>query len=382
MDFVLEQRRELLRNSIREFVKQECPVTLMREIDQKGEWPAILFAGLGELGYLGIPYPEQYGGADGDTFDLALIVEELAYGAYALAVAYRQSVVLGGMSVLYGGTEELKRQLLPEISEGQKILTWALTEADIASDAGHITTSARLEGGSFVIDGAKMFVYAADVADYCTVIARTSGEPGDLNGLTAILVPLKGTTGLSMRPLQKMGLWPVGAFEVVFKGVSVPAANALGGVGGGWDLAQRVLDVESIAAAAASAGVCQRIVDDAKAYAKQRVQFDQPIAKFQAVAHMIADMHVDSEAMKYMAYRAAWMHSKGLECRKEAALAKLYCSEVSQRVATSGIQSHGGYGYMAEFDMERFYRDSRRESLTSGSSIVAHDMIAQLMGLR
>ena len=381
MEFALEQRRVLLRDSIRDFVKKECPSTLIREIDQKGEWPLTLYKSLSELGYLGLVFPEQYDGIGGDTLDLALVLEQLGYGAYALAVAYRQSVVLGGTSILLGGSESLKRELLPAVANGEKILTWALTENDVASDIGYISTVASQKGSNIVINGTKMFVSGGDVADYCTVIVRASGEVDDLQGITAILVPLKGTLGISMRPLRKMGTWPVKAFEVVFKDVAVPVANVLGTLGEGWALVRKVLEVEQIASAAASAGACQRMVDDVSAYAKQRIQFDQPISKFQAVAHMIADMQIGAEAMKYMAYRAAWMHSKGMACTKEAALAKLYCSEVGEKVGTTGVQCMGGYGYMAEFDMERYYRDTRRESLMSGSSFVEYDLAASLMGL-
>ena len=381
MEFALEQRRELLRDSIRDFVKKECPSTLVREVDRGCEFPIDLYRGLSDLGYLGIPFPEEYDGVGGDTLDMALVTEGLAYGAYALAVAYRQSVGLGGMSVLLGGSEDLKRGLLPRVGEGKSILCWGLTEEDTASDAGYITTSARDEGEKFVVNGKKMFVYGADLADYCTVIARTSGEQGDQKGITAILVPLKGEERITIRPLRKMGAWPIKAFEMVLTDVVVPASNVLGAVGEGWGLVQKVLDVERILSAVSSVGICRRMVDDVSAYTKQRIQFDQPIAKFQAVAHMVADMEIDAEGMRFMAYRAAWMHAQGLECTKEAALAKLYCSTISERVGNNGVQAMGGYGYMAEFDMERYYRDARRESLTLGSSSLQRDLVAELMGL-
>lgn len=381
MEFTLEQRRTLLRDAIRDYMKKECPSTLVREIDQQGEWPGALYNGLAELGYLGIPFPEQYDGVGGDALDLALMIEEMSYGCYALAVAYRQSVVLGGISVALGGSEELKRQILPAVAEGKTILSWALTEEDVASDAGLITTTARPEGASFILNGTKMFVYGADQADYCTVIARTAGVQDDPRGLTALLVPTKGAAGISMRPLRKMGTWPIKAFEVRFDGVTVPASQVLGAVDDGWSLARRVLDLEYICSAASSSGICRRMVDDGSAYAKQRVQFDTIIAQFQAVAHMIADMLSDVEMMRYMTYRAAWMYGQGQSCTKEAALAKLYCSRVSERVGNSGVQIMGGYGYMAEFDMERYYRDSQRENFVSGSPSQLHDLVAGLLDL-
>ncbi|TAK36751.1 MAG: hypothetical protein EPO21_01435 [Chloroflexota bacterium] len=381
VDFCLEQRRLLLRDSIRDFVKKECASTFVREIDRQAEWPATLYEGLAELGYLGILFPEEYSGVGCDALDLALVAEELSCGCYALAVAYRQSIVLGGMSVALGGADDLKREVLPSVAEGKTTLTWALTERDISSDAGYITTVARPEGGGYVVNGTKMFIYGADRADHCTVIARTSGEPGDRQGITVLLVPLKGTPGISMRPLRKMGTWPVKAFELQLRDVAVPATRVLGTVDEGWSLVRGVLDLEYIASAASSVGISQRMVDDASAYVKQRVQFDTVIGKFQAVAHMVVDMLSDVELMRYMTYRAALMHAQGLPCTKEVALAKLYCSRSSERVGKNGVQVMGGYGYMAEFDMERNYRDSRREAFASGSSLELHGLVAKLMGL-
>ncbi|MBI2954064.1 MAG: acyl-CoA/acyl-ACP dehydrogenase [Chloroflexi bacterium] len=378
MDFALEPRRVLLRDSIRDFMKKECPSTLVREIDEKGEWPSTHYRQLGELGYLGVPYPEVYDGVGGDTLDTALVVEELAYGMYGLAAAYCHSVVFGGMAVVLGGDEAQKKEFLPAIAEGNKVMCMAITEPDVASGAGYIEAKGTVDGDSLILNGTKAFVSGADTSDYAVTFVRTSGSAESEDGITAVIVPLKGSQGIEIESRRKMGGWPVHTCDVKLTDVAVSRQNILGEVGEAAALMRQIFNLERIMSAAMCSGTCRRALDDDIPYVKQRVQFDQPISKFQAVAHMIGDMLVDAEAIRFMTYRAAWMHAMGKECTREAILAKVHTSEAAYRLIYNGVQVMGGYGYMAEFDMERHYRDLRAHSVFFGTSQIQRDLFADL----
>ncbi len=342
MNFDLSPEHELVRSTVREFAEQRvAPVA--EELDREHRFPYELVAELAQLGLMGMPFPEAYGGAGADTLSYAIAVEELARIDSSVAITMAAHISLGTMPIFLYGTEEQKRQWLPELTSGKKLAAFGLTESGAGSDAAAARTTAELRDGQWVINGSKIFITNAgtDITSCVTITARTGEDE-----ISNLIVP-NGTPGYEISaPMEKLGWRASDTRELSFKDVAVPEENLLGERGKGFRQFLEILDGGRISVAAMGVGLAQGAYDLAVAYAKEREQFGQPIVQFQAVQFALADMAVEIEAGRGLTYKAAWLKDQGREFAKEAAMAKLYTGELSHRAANAALQIHGGYGFM------------------------------------
>ena len=385
MDFDLSPEHTLLRETIRAFMLAEVEPHV-DEYEKARRFPRDIVARLGEMGWLGIPIPEDEGGAGLDTLAYAIAIEEIGrvWGSLGLIVAAHTSLGCGPLHL--AGTHEQKQQFLVPMASGRVIGGYGLTESGAGSDSGGTRTTARHEdgpdGGSWVIDGGKRFITNAGQAGTYIVTART-GSRGDNPEISAFIVPAD-TAGFSVGRLEeKLGLHASATGELIFDGCRVPTANLLGERGGGFRTFLQVLDGGRISIAALVVGLAQAALDASIPYVKTREQFGRPIGTFQGVAFMIADMATEIEAARQMVWRTAWLKDQGREFGLAAAQAKLFASEVSSRATNAGIQVHGGYGYVEEYRVERFMRDAKLTEIGEGTSQIQRLVIARkILGLR
>jgi short/branched chain acyl-CoA dehydrogenase len=377
VDLDLTQEHELVRSTVREFAEQRvAPVA--EELDREGRFPYELVAELAELGLMGMTIPEEYGGAGADTVSYAIVVEELTRIDSSVAITVAAHHSLGTLPIYYYGTEEQKREWIPELASGKKLAAFGLTEAGAGSDAGNTRTTAELRDGQWVINGSKMFITNAgtDITGYVTITASTGdGE------ISNIVVP-NGTPGYEIsEPMHKLGWRASDTRELSFKDVAVPEGNLLGPRGEGFKQFLEILDGGRISVASMGVGLAQGAYDLAYAYAKEREQFGKPIAKFQAVQFALADMATEIEAGRALVYKAAWLKDQGRPFAREAAMAKLYTGLLSNRAANAALQIHGGYGFMEESPISRLYRDQKILEIGEGTNEVQRMVIARLLGL-
>ncbi len=377
MDLDLAPEHDLIRRTVREFaVERVAPVA--EELDREARFPYEIVAELGELGLMGLPVPEEYGGAGGDTLSYAIAVEELARVDSSVAITVAAHTSLGTMPILLFGTEEQRREWLPDLASGRRLAAFGLTEPDAGSDAGATRTTAELRGGQWVINGAKIFITNAgtDISACVTITARTG--PDEISNL---IVP-NGTPGYEISaPMKKMGWRASDTRELAFRDCAVPEANLLGERGHGFRQFLEILDGGRISVAAMGVGLAQGAYDLAFAYARERRQFGQPIASFQTIQFRLADMATEIAAGRALVYRAAWLKDQGRPFALEAAQAKLYTGELSHRVANWALQIHGGYGFMDEFPISRLYRDQKILEIGEGTNEVQRMVIARHLGL-
>jgi alkylation response protein AidB-like acyl-CoA dehydrogenase len=386
MDLDLSPEHVQLRDTIRDFMTTEvAPVVDQHERERK--FPVDIVKRLGEMGWLGIPIPEDEGGSGFDTLAYAIAVEEIGrvWGSLGLIVAAHTSLGCGPLHL--AGTAEQKERYLVPMASGKVLGAYGLTEPGAGSDAGGTRTTARFEdgpdGGCWVIDGGKRFITNAGQAGTYIVTARTgTTDKGDAE-ISAFIVTAD-TPGFSVGRLEeKMGLHASATGELLFDRARVPAANILGEVGGGFKMFLRILDGGRISIGALAVGLAQAALDASIPYAKTREQFGRPIGSFQGVAFMVADMATEIEAARQMVWRAAWLKDQARDYSLAAAQAKLFASEVSSRATNNGIQIHGGYGYVEEYKVERFLRDAKLTEIGEGTSPVQRLVIArQILGLR
>jgi short/branched chain acyl-CoA dehydrogenase len=377
MNFDLEPEHELLRDTVRQFALEKvAPVA--EELDKEKRFPYDLVAELAELGLMGMTIPEEYGGAGADTLSYAIAVEELTRIDSSVAITVAAHHSLGTLPIYYFGSDEQKREWLPELASGKKLAAFGLTEANAGSDAGATRTTARLEGGEWVIDGSKIFITNAgtDITACVTITALTAdGE------ISNIIVP-NGTAGYVISaPMEKLGWKASDTRELSFQGARVPEGNLLGPRGEGFRQFLKILDGGRISVAAMGVGLAQGCYDLAYAYAKERVQFGKPIARFQAVQEKLVDMATEIEAARNLVYKAAWEKDQGRDFARTAAMAKLFSGELSHRAANWGLQIHGGYGFMDEYAISRFYRDQKILEIGEGTNEVQRMVIAKHLGL-
>jgi short/branched chain acyl-CoA dehydrogenase len=377
VDLDLTQEHELVRSTVREFAEQRvAPVA--GELDREGRFPYELVAELAELGLMGMTIPEEYGGAGADTVSYAIVVEELTRIDSSVAITVAAHHSLGTLPIYYYGTEEQKREWLPELASGKKLAAFGLTEAGAGSDAGNTRTTAELRDGQWVVNGSKMFITNAgtDITEYVTITASTGdGE------ISNIVVP-NGTPGYEIsEPMHKLGWRASDTRELSFKDVAVPEGNLLGPRGEGFKQFLEILDGGRISVASMGVGLAQGAYDLAYAYAKEREQFGKPIAKFQAVQFALADMATEIEAGRALVYKAAWLKDQGRPFAREAAMAKLYTGLLSNRAANAALQIHGGYGFMEESPISRLFRDQKILEIGEGTNEVQRMVIARLLGL-
>jgi len=332
------------------------------------------------LGLLGLPYPERYGGGGGDYLSYAIAVEEIARACGSTALIFAAHVSLGCGPIYSFGSEEQKQKWLPRLCTGQGLGAFGLTEPQAGSDAGSTRTVAVRDGDEYVLNGSKMWITSGAIADVVTCTAKTDPGAGT-RGISCFLVE-RGTPGfIPGKNEPKMGLKGSVTSALTLEDCRVPAKNLLGAEGEGFKQMLITLDAGRISIGAMALGLGQAALDEATRYAKERVQFGQPIAKFQAIQWMIADMATEVDAARLMVYRAAARKDAGLRFTKEAAMAKLYASEVAERAAYKAVQIHGGYGYSREYPVERIYRDQRLCAIGEGTSEIQRLVIArQVLG--
>ncbi|CUS05527.2 putative acyl-CoA dehydrogenase YngJ [Candidatus Promineifilum breve] len=373
MQFELNAEQRALRDVVHDFVAAELRPRA-RHTDETGEfnWPAT--RKMGPLGLLGLEVPEAYGGAALDAISVAIVIEELGWGcgSTALAIAAHNGLGLGPLVAF--GSEAQKREWLPRLTSGQgKLACLSLTEPGAGSDLkGGVKTRAVAEGDSWIIDGAKMWMTNASISDLMVVLCRT-----DRDALSHILVP-SDTPGITIGPPEKkMGLHGSPTHAVTFDEVRVPRANLLGGEGRGLAQTLATLDSGRVGIGALALGLAQAAYEEALKYAQQREAFGQPIANFQAIQWMLADAATEIEAARLMVHKAAWLKGLGRPYSQMASMAKLFATEVSERVCRNAIQIHGGFGYSSEFEVERMYRDTRLMTIGEGTSEIQRLVIAR-----
>jgi acyl-CoA dehydrogenase len=376
IEFEFTEEQNLLRRSVREFVNERIK-PLAAKIDEEDHIPEELLAEMGELGYFGAVVPEEYGGSGFGEVGYCIVVEELSRGSSAVAVLLGAHESLAETAILIGGNEEQKRRFLPEMAAGKKLGAYALTEPEAGSDAGSIRMRAEDRGDHYVLNGTKIFITNGNIADVIVTFAVTDPTLGPRGGITGFIVE-KGMKGFSVDHVEeKMGLHGCPTAALSFKDVEVPKENVLGQVGGGFKLALTVLDYGRTSLAAGCLGGMKELLEICTAYAQQRVQFGKPIAQQQVIQFMLADMAAKIYALESMVYRAAWLFDTGREFIREASIAKLLGSEWLDEAADMAVQIHGGYGYIKEYQVERFYRDARINRLFEGTSEIQRLVIAR-----
>ncbi|MBK8323616.1 MAG: acyl-CoA/acyl-ACP dehydrogenase [Betaproteobacteria bacterium] len=381
MELGFTQEQEMFRESVRRFMAKECTREYIRACSDNDRFPSELYAKMAAQGWMGIPFPEAYGGAGLGPIELAIFLEEAGYGWYGAGSSYFTTVVLGGYNILLYGTEAQKREFIPKIVSGEVKTAFALSEPNVGSDAASVELFAAEEGDHFVLNGQKMFTTCAHVADHIVTVTRTIRQPERKHhGITIFLVDAR-SPGIEIRPLKQLGRTATHTNEVFYRDVRVPRERMMGTLHEGWTGLNQGLGVERMSVAMMYAGTAQAIVDYAVRYAKDRRQFGQPISKFQAVQHKLADMQMKADIARLLGYRVAWMLSAGLPCFKEMSMAKLYASEALFDIANNGVQVMGGYGVLEEYDMELFFRDSRIGMIGAGASEIQRTIIAKQMGL-
>jgi short-chain 2-methylacyl-CoA dehydrogenase len=377
VNYDLADEHELLRRTVRDFAEQRiAPVA--EELDREHRFPYDIVAELADLGLMGIPIPEEYGGAGGDTLSYAIAIEELTRIDSSVAITVAAHTSLGTMPILLYGTNEQKAEWLPGLASGRRLGAFGLTEPGAGSDAGATRTRAELRDGHWIVNGSKIFITNAgtDISACVTITARTGEDE-----ISNLIVP-KGTPGYEISaPMEKMGWNASDTRELSFHDCAVPEANLLGPRGNGFRQFLEILDGGRISVAAMGVGLAQGAYELAFNYAKERVQFGRPIAKFQAVQFRLADMATEIEAGRQLVYKAAWLKDEGRPFAREAAMAKLYTGILSNRVVNDALQIHGGYGYMDEYAVSRFYRDQKVLEIGEGTNEVQRMVIAKHLGL-
>ncbi len=380
MDFELTETQQMIRQTVRDFAEREVKPRA-RELDEKGEFSYELTKMMGELGLFGMNLPEKYGGQGLDTLSYIIAVEELARvdGSQAATLAAHNSL---GISPLYEfGTEEQRMKYLPQLCTGEGLWSFGLTEPGAGSDSRGTKTTAVLQGEEWVINGSKIFITngASDISKGCTVQA-VSGEENGKKIFTTVIVEA-GTPGFRRVAMHNKMMWRASdTSELYFDDVHVPKENLLGKVGEGSHIMLHTLDGGRLSIGAMGLGLAQGAFEMAMAYAKERKQFGKPLTKFQINAFKLADMAMKIELGRNLLYKACWLKDSGKPYTKEAAMAKLYCSEIAQQVANEAVQIHGGYGLMKDYDIERFYRDQRLLQIGEGTSEIQRLVISRQIG--
>ena len=375
MNFELDDEQQFIQQTVRDFARKEI-VPCAKQIDETGEFPHDIFEKMAGLGLLGLPFPEDYGGAGADTVSVAIATEEIARACGSTALAYAAHIGLGSMPIYLFGSEEQKQKYLVPAATGEYLAAFGLTEPQAGSDAGATRTRAELDGDEWVINGEKMWITNAPIAGHIIVTAVTDKERGK-RGISSIIVP-RGTHGLSFgKHEHKMGLHGSLSTAVFLENVRVPRENLLGERGRGFAQFLQILDGGRITIGAMAIGLAQAAMEVAARYAREREAFGRPIGAYQSVANMIADMAVGLEASRLLVYKAAVLKDSGQPFSEMAAIAKLYATEASEKICRDAIQVLGGYGYSSEFPVERYYRDTRLLTIGEGTSEIQRMVIAR-----
>jgi len=377
MDLGFTEEQEMLRTTARDFLEKECPTSLVKEIveDEKGYTPE-LWQKMAELGWMGLVIPEEYDGMEMSCLDLAVLREEM--GRACLPGPFFSTVVLGGFTILEAANEEQKKELLPKIANGDLILTVALTEPSAKYDPASVTVKAVPDKDDYVINGTKLFVENAHIADYIICVTRTKDGANPEDGITLFLVEGK-SAGISTTVLKTIA--GDKQCEVVFDNVRVAKKNMLGELDKGWPVVEKMLEKATVALCAQMVGGAQAALDMSIAYAKERIQFGRPIGSFQAIQHYCANMATDVDGSKYITYEAAWKVSEGLPATMEVSMAKAWTSEAYRRVTLLGHQIHGGVGFYMDHDMPLYFKRAKAAEPSFGYADGHREIVAKQLGL-
>ena len=375
MDFALDKKHEMARTLFREFAENEVK-PFAQETDETEVFPRAIVDKMAKYGFLGIPVPKEYGGQGCDPLTYAMCVEELAKvcGTTAVIVSAHTSLCID--PIMTYGTEEQKKKYVPDLASGKKLGAFGLTEPNAGSDAGGTETTAVLDNGEFVINGSKVFITNASYAKHLALTAITKRD-GNKKEISAIIVPTDAKGFTIKSEYEKMGLNASNTTELILENVQVPEENLLGVRGNGFKQFLTTLDGGRIGIAAMAVGIAQGALNKAVQYAKERKQFGKALAEFQATQFKLADMEVKIQLARTFVYKAAWLKDQGRPFGKEAAIAKYYASEMAMEVCDEAIQIHGGYGYMKEYEVERFLRDAKLLEIGEGTSEVQKMVIAR-----
>ncbi len=382
LNFDLGEQKDLLRQGIQKLVEKECPAEYVREMDEKEEFPRHVWDKLAEAGYLGIPIDPEYGGTGGDILDMVIVVEEMAKKSASIALTFMMSSCFGAKALAFAGNTQQKQELLPRLARGEAMFAISVTEPDGGTDILNVMkTTARAEGDDFIINGSKVWTTCAHLADYMVVYARTDPQATKkTHGITIFLVDPK-TEGIEIRKINKLGIRATSSFEVFYTDVRVPRSSILGRQDYGFYDLLPMLNNERILVAAICLGLAQAAFHDALEYAKQRQAFGRPIGQFQALQHELARTRTDIELATLITYKAAWLQSLGRECGMEANMAKLVAANTACQAADRGMQVLGGYCYSMEFDMQRYWRDSRLYRIAPITDEMVLNFIGEQIGL-
>jgi alkylation response protein AidB-like acyl-CoA dehydrogenase len=375
MDFLLTKEQEILRDSIKKFAEKEIQPRV-KESDEKGEWPEELTTQLGEMGLLGIVIPPEFSGAGYSNVDYVIILEEISKKdpSVGLVVAAHNSLCSNHINLF--GDEEQKKKYLTRLASGQTLGAWSLTEPEAGSDAASLKTKAVKDGKQWILNGTKCFITNGSFAEIHVVMAATDPEKGR-KGISAFVLE-KGMEGFSVgKKEDKLGIRSADTSELIFEDVRVPEENMLGNEGEGYKQAMTILDGGRVSIAGFSLGIAAGALEESLKYAKERVQFDQPIANFQAIQWMLADGFTELEAARLLTYKAAFIEDQGKKVPKESAMAKLVAMELAVKASSMAVQIFGGYGFTKDYPVEKFYRDSKLATIGEGTSEIQRWIIAQ-----
>lgn len=378
MNFDLTQEQQMIQRTIREFSQDRvAPGALDR--DRNKEFPKDIFKELSSLGMMGLPFPEEFGGAGGDTTSFAIVTEELSRACGSTGITYSAHISLGGAPINMFGTQEQKEKYLTKICSGESFGSFGLTEPNAGSDAGGTQTTAKESNGTYTISGNKSYITNASYAKFLALTAVTGNHDGKKE-ISAIIVPTDADGFTVVDNYEKMGLHSSNTTELVLDEVNVPTENLLGKKGEGFRQFLMTLDGGRIGIAAMAVGIAQAAYERALSYSKERKQFGKSISSFQANQFKLADMAMKIELARNMTYKAAWLKDQGRKFTKEASMAKLYASEICMEVCDEAIQIHGGYGYMKEYHVERYLRDAKLLEIGEGTSEIQRMVISREIG--
>jgi alkylation response protein AidB-like acyl-CoA dehydrogenase len=379
MNFDLTSEQRMIQKTIRDFAREEvAPGAIER--DRTKEFPKEIFKNLADLGMMGLPFPEEYGGAGGDTVSFAIVTKELSKACASTGITYSAHISLGGAPINMFGTEEQKQKYLTPICTGESFGAFGLTEPNAGSDAGGTQTTAVKEGNEYVINGNKSFITNASYAKHLALTAITARKEDGSKEISAIIVPTDAQGFKVVDNYEKMGLNASNTTELVLENVRVPEENLLGKKGEGFKQFLATLDGGRIGIGAMALGIAEAAYERALQYSKERKQFGKTLSQFQVTQFKLADMALKIELATNMIYKAAWLKDQGRPFAKEASMCKLYASEIAMEVADEAIQIHGGYGYMKEYEVERYMRDAKLLEIGEGTSEVQRMVISRLIG--
>ncbi len=380
MDFEFDEKQKLMQRTLDDLLKRVCPQEYSMECDEKGEAPMEAYKEMAKDGWIGVSTPEEFGGMGGNEIDMSIVLETAGHHYLDLGTMIFRNICYGCDAILTSGTPEQKKKFVTSTVKGETYFAFSLTEPDAGSDAASIITRADREQDVFKITGTKNYTSGMPIATDVLVAVRTNKNAKKHEGITNFIIPAD-REGIEWKKLRLMGHRAMGTCEVHYNGVEASETEILGDLDDGWNGLMKYITTERLCLSAARTGAAASALKMAIKHAQERHQFGRPIGKFQAVSHMITEMHTLVDTARLQVYRFAWLASQGHAGRLEAATLKLYAAEAYKKVADLGVQVLGGYGYSAEFPMERHYRDARLATIGAGSSEIQRNIIAKELGL-